>query len=44
VRVGELLLQAWREVNPSVPVMLGDIIDEQAPVRMNNRHTEALST
>ena len=44
VRVGERLVQAWREVNPAVPVMFGDIIDEQPTMGMNNRHTEALST
>lgn len=44
VRVGERLVQAWREVNPSVPVMLGEIIDEQPSVPMSNRQTQALST
>ena len=43
VRVGERLLQAWREVNPSVPVMLGDIIDEQEPVSMSNSSTQAVT-
>ena len=43
VRVGERLVQAWREVNPSVPVMLGDIIEEPVALHMNPHHTEAVS-
>jgi hypothetical protein len=35
VRVGERLAQAWREANPHVPVMLGDIIDDPANMDMN---------
>ena len=43
VRVGERLVQAWREVNPSVPVMLGDIIDEQPSFTVNHHSTQAVS-
>jgi len=43
VRVGERLVQAWREVNPSVPVMLGDIIDEQPSFDMSNRNSQTVS-
>ena len=35
VRVGERLSQAWREANPHVAVMLGDIIDDPANMDMN---------
>ena len=35
VRVGERLALAWREANPHVPVMLGDIIDTSADMDMN---------
>lgn len=37
VLVGERLVQAWREVNPAVAVMLGDFIGELPPVDLNNR-------
>ena len=43
VLVGERLVQAWREVNPSVPVMLGDIIDEQPSFDMSNRNSQTVS-
>ena len=43
VRVGERLVQAWREVNPSVPVMLGDIIDEQPSFDMSNHNSQTVS-
>jgi len=43
VRVGERLVQAWLEVNPSVPVMLGDIIDEQPSLTVNHRSTQAVT-
>jgi len=43
VRVGERLVQAWREVNPTVPVMLGDIVDEQPAFSANNRSTQTVS-
>jgi len=43
VRVGERLVQAWREANPSVPVMLGDIIDEQPSLTVNHRSTQAVT-
>ena len=43
VRVGERLVQAWREANPSVPVMLGDIIDEQPSFTVNHHSTQAVS-
>ncbi|MEY3525644.1 MAG: hypothetical protein RIR92_1709, partial [Pseudomonadota bacterium] len=43
VRVGERLVQAWREANPSVPVMLGDIIDEQPSLPVNHRSTQAVT-
>ena len=35
VRVGERLAQAWREANPHVAVMLGDMIDDPANMDMN---------
>ena len=35
VRVGERLALAWREANPHVAVMLGDIIDTSADMDMN---------
>ena len=35
VRVGDRLALAWREANPHVPVMLGDIIDTSADMDMN---------
>ena len=35
VRVGERLALAWREANPPVAVMLGDIIDTSADMDMN---------
>jgi hypothetical protein len=43
VRVGERLVQACREANPSVPVMLGDIIDEQTSLTVNHRSTQAVT-
>ena len=43
VRVGERLVQAWREVNPSAPVMLGDIIEEQPSFTVNHRSTQAVT-
>jgi hypothetical protein len=43
VRVGERLVQAWREVNPGVPVMLGDIMDEPPVFTPNNRSSQTVS-
>ena len=43
VRVGERLVQAWREANPGVPAMLGDMIDEQPSFDMSNRNSQTVS-
>jgi hypothetical protein len=43
LQVGERLVQAWRDVNPAVPVMLGDMLDEQNPYAHQSPATQAIS-
>ena len=43
LQVGERLVQAWRDINPAVPVMLGDLIEDTPSFDMNKHRPEAMS-
>jgi hypothetical protein len=43
LQVGERLVQAWRDINPAVPVMLGDMLDEQTTYVHHTPSTQAIS-
>ena len=43
LQVGERLVQAWQEINPGVPVMLGDLVDDPSTYPTHHRQTQALS-
>ena len=43
LQVGERLVQAWRDINPAVPVMLGDLIEDTPSFDMNKHRHEAMS-